>query len=193
MKKESVSISNGTLKGYEDPLRRFAPKDKSTDSSTSSEYEFKHAEEAHTLLKQYEIESHSSELKAGGSSSGYYTIWGIINIVSFIVLIYCESKDIDDNWTWLLSLLNVYAFFKLFFVGVGKPDKNRRRCNASQVLLLTIFFGLYSLYVALHFAYEYSFSDSEIGLVLIGGFVLWILALILAIFNKIQVNVHNQD
>lgn len=193
MKKGPVSISNGAVKGYDDPLRRFAPTDKSPNPSNSSEYEFKHAEEAHKLLKQYEIESHSSELKAGRSSRGYYTIWSIINIVSFIVLIYCELKDIDENWTWLLSLLNIYAFFKLFFVGVGKPDKIRRRCNASQVLLLTIFFGLYSLYVALHFAYEYSFSNSEIGFVLIGGIVLWVLALILAIFNKIQVNVHNQD
>lgn len=193
MKKEPVSISNGTLKGYEDPLRRFAPTDKNTKSSNSSEYEFKHAEEAHELLKQYEVESYPSKLKEGSSSSGYYTIWSIINIVSFIVLIYCESKNIDDHWTWLLSLLNVYAFFKLFFVGAGKPDKVRRRYNASQILLLTIFFGLYLLYVALHFAYEYSFSNSEISLVLIGGFILWVLALILAIFNKIQVNVHNQD
>ncbi|MFR3329531.1 MAG: hypothetical protein ACLTSL_05145 [Odoribacter splanchnicus] len=83
MRKKTVSISNGTLKGYEDPLRRFAPKDRNTEPSNSSEYEFKHVKEAHELLKQYEIESHSSELKADGNLSGYYTIWGVINIVSF--------------------------------------------------------------------------------------------------------------
>lgn len=193
MKKEPISISNGTLKGYEDPLRRFAPTDKHTKLSNSSEYEFKHAEEAHKLLKQQESEAEQQEyVKLCLKRHAYRVKMFILTIIFGGIGYYIFGLKIPIP-AFLCALFSNYFFFRMFFLGIGETPQKRRRLSASRSILYTVVLGLQIVFQVGYLLAEHYEDEEILGLYLIVALILWVLALILAIFNKIQVNVHNQD
>lgn len=192
MKKEPVSISDGKLKGYEDPLRRFAPTDRYTKSSNFSEYEFKHAEEAHKLLKQQESEAEQQEyVKLCLKRHAYRVKMLIISI--FLGVGYFACYHVEPVLGFICALFSNYFFFRMFFLGIGETPQKRRRLSASRSILYTVVLGLQIIFQVGYLLAEHYEDDEILSLYLIVALILWVLALILAIFNKIQVNVHNQD
>lgn len=193
MKKEPISINNGTLKGYEDPLRCFAPTDRNTKSSNSSEYEFKHAKEAHELLKQQESEAEQHEyVKLCLKRHAYRVKMFILTIIFGGIGYYIFGLKIPIP-AFLCALLSNYFFFRMFFLGIGETPQKRRRLSASRSILYTVVLGLQIIFQVGYLLAEHYEDEEILGLYLIVALILWVLALILAIFNKIQVNVHNQD
>ncbi len=193
MKKEPVSISNGTLKGYEDPLRRFAPTEKNTTSSNSSEYEFKHAEEAHKFLKQQESEVEQQEYVKLCLRRHAYRVKMLIISILLGGMGYFAFYHVEPVLGFICTLFSNYFFFRMFFLGIGETPQKRRRLSASRSILNTVVLGLQIIFQVGYLLAEHYDDEEMLGLYLIVAFILWVLALILAIFNKIQVNVHNQD
>lgn len=206
MKKESISIKDGDLKGYDDPLRRFAPIDK---KQNPPQYEFKHVEEAHkNLVKEEEKLKRREELKVYYARFRY-RVWMFIGMLIFSVYpFYVYKMSGVDNLSfgktalfYLSALLSNYMLLKMFFLGVGREKKVQRRLKASRIILYVLFLGLQIiaiitslLYMLLEKLGVITQADEIIlGIAFVVMLILWLVAIIIAIFNKVQVNVHNQD
>ena len=95
----------------------------------------------------------------------------------------------------------------MFFLEIGKNLRQQRRLRASRIILYTIFMGAQIVSICAYYIGDYyKIGENEIlyilyhtedailaSVLMIIVLVLWILAIILAILNKIMVNVHNQD
>lgn len=123
----------------------------------------------------------------------YYRLWWIVLVSCIPAGIVIYLKFFHFNWFVILQTVLIFSILKLFFVGAGKPDKIRRRKNASQLILLTSVFGLQLILSIIYFVDMYfTPSDEEGNLILIVLFVIWLLSIALAIVNKMLVNSHNQ-
>lgn len=206
MKKESISIKDGDLKGYDDPLRRFAPIET---KQNPPQYEFKHVEEAHkNLVREEEKLKRREELRVYYARFRY-RVWMFIGMLIFSVYpFYVYKMSGVDSLSfgktalfYLSALLSNYMLLKMFFLGVGREKKVQRRLKASRIILYVLFLGLQIiaiitslLYMLLEKLGVITQADEIIlGIAFVVMLILWLVAIIIAIFNKVQVNVHNQD
>lgn len=206
MKKEPISIKDGDIKGYDDPLRRFAPIET---KQNPPQYVFKHVEEAHkNLVKEEEKLKRREELKVYYARFRY-RVWMFIGILIFSVYPLYVSKMLGvDNLNFgelvlyfLSALLSNYMLLKMFFLGLGREKKVQRRLKASRVILYVLFLGLQIIAIITILIYMLlekhgvitKAEEIILGILFIVMLILWLVAIIIAIFNKVQVNVHNQD
>lgn len=206
MKKEPISIKDGDLKGYDDPLRRFAPIET---KQNPPQYEFKHVEEAHkNLVREEEKLKRREELRVYYARFRY-RVWMFIGMLIFSVYPFyvslklgVENLDLEKlTLCYLSALLSNYMLLKMFFLGVGREKKIQRRLQASRAILYVVFLGLQLIFIITYLLYrsveERGVVAAEdeilIGILFIVMLILWVVAIIMAVFNKVQVNVHNQD
>lgn len=69
----------------------------------------------------------------------------------------------------------------------------KRRLKASQIILYTTLIGLHFIILILNALELAGETEDTSGFTLLILIVIWILAIALSVFNKIQVNVHNQE
>lgn len=206
MKKEPISIKDGNIKGYDDPLRRYAPIDK---KQNPPQYVFKHVEEAHkNLVKEEEKLKRRKELEIYHARFRY-RVWMFIGMLIFSVYPFyvslksgVENLDLEKlTLCYLSALLSNYMLLKMFFLGVGREKKIQRRLQASRAILYVVFLGLQLIFIITYLLYrsveERGVLAAEdeilIGILFIVMLILWLVTIIMAVFNKVQVNVHNQD
>lgn len=93
-------------------------------------------------------------------------------------------------WTiWFLSsILCGNLFCKLFFIGIGKDPDVKIRQKASREILYVFVLGL-QIVLGVSFILTKSFSDENISELFFKiSVILWIVSLVVAIYNKIRIN-----
>ena len=94
---------------------------------------------------------------------------------------------------WLQAII-VAVFNKIQVnVQIGRSVQKQRRLKASLVILYTVILGLQLVFIFGELISYYTNNEEMLGLYFVVAIVLWLLAIVIAVFNKIQVNVHNQD
>lgn len=93
----------------------------------------------------------------------------------------------------LFILLGDYLFLSMFYLGYGREKKLRRRLKASQIILYITLMGLRFLALVINALELAGEDDDASGFTLLILIVIWLIAIGLSAFNKIQVNVHNQE
>lgn len=111
-----------------------------------------------------------------------------------LIVIKAHEAGIHSGLGWwiggfLSAIISGYLFCNMFFVEVEKSPKEQKKLKASRMILYVVVLGLQTIlgvgcFLSIHY-------EEILGLYLIIASILWVLVLILAIFNKIQVNVHN--
>lgn len=152
--------------------------------------------------------------------SRYYWSWVVTMIVSFGIYVFFSFAYVQDKVNMFFPLipimLFVFSVLKMFFVGAGKLEPFRKRTNASQCLFITILYGAFLVLMTFSFyayqttnqiedairdnnyllAYLYSRtnqpSEHEIMFILTILIVVWIVAVAVAIINKVLVNNSNK-
>ena len=213
-KKTTIFIRDGEVRNYQDPLRRLAPVEKI--SSTDNHRETPSSSRGR-VPRQRTVYSQRLifRLKMAFLSILFSVfalivmLWEVLRLSQFsIILIIMSAYAITSN----------YFFSRLFFLEIGKSSTERRRLKASRGILYVIFCGLSVLsfisdravvifydgneslikgnYIQIMDNLKGALSEDSaaaVTLVVLVSFVVWVLAVVIAIINKIIVNAHNQE
>lgn len=184
MKKKPVSISDGKLKSYEDPLRRLAPIDKERGDRVEPEKD----------TGENEILKREKQEKKFSKDDMIYIERRAFRIKSFLISIVLGAVAYHVYFlSPVFAPLANYFFLRMFFLGIGRSIQKQRRLKASRVILYTVILGLQLVSIFGELISYYTNNEEMLGLYFVVAIVLWLLAIVIAVFNKIQVNVHNQD
>lgn len=114
-------------------------------------------------------------------------------IIPAFLLSYIILPTTPLRYLLIAMLPSVFLVLQCFFLGMGRPVMQRKRLKASRWILYVAVLGLQSI-IGVGFLLASSCKDEEIlGLYLIIALILWVLTILFAVLNKIQVNLHNQD
>ena len=131
-------------------------------------------------------------------------------LFAFGFVLFLAALSLSDELFFMSRILfgiSSFFFLRMFFLEIGKNLRQQRRLRASRILLYPIFMGAQIVSICAYYIGDYyKIGENEIlyilyhtedailaSVLMIIVLVLWILAIILAILNKIMVNVHNQD
>lgn len=204
-----VMINNPSPKDvYYKRLKRIEEAQASIDTTYLKSSECKSNQSVHEKLKdvkqQPKYEKEKNFHVTTRLETRLWLFWGSFTMSTIASSLY--SRELFFL-SYLCSLIACYLFLRMFFLEIGKNLRQQRRLRASRIILYTIFMGAQIVAICAYYIGDYyKIGENEIlyilyhtedailaSVLMIIVLVLWILAIILAILNKIMVNVHNQD